>query len=84
MPQLVPTTCRAARALLDWPQSRLASAAGVGISTVKGFESGNKAPMRNNIVAMMCALEEAGVEFIPENGRGAGVRLRKPSTNNQV
>jgi hypothetical protein len=26
------------------------------------------------------ALEQAGVEFIDENGGGAGVRLRKPRT----
>ncbi|MHB0716894.1 transcriptional regulator, partial [Roseomonas mucosa] len=26
------------------------------------------------------ALEAAGVEFIPENGGGAGVRLRKQSS----
>ena len=24
------------------------------------------------------ALEKAGVELIPENGRGAGVRMKKP------
>ena len=29
-------------------------------------------------MAVVCrALEAAGVEFIPENGGGAGVRLRK-------
>jgi hypothetical protein len=28
--------------------------------------------------ALRTALEAAGVEFIPENGGGAGVRLRKP------
>lgn len=29
--------------------------------------------------AIRATLEAAGVEFIPENGGGAGVRLRKPS-----
>lgn len=77
MAELTPSTCRAARALLDWSQGRLAEAASVGLSTVKGFESGNKASMRNNLKAMQRALEAAGVEFIPENGGGAGVRMQK-------
>lgn len=77
MAELTPATCRAARALLDWSQGRLAEAASVGLSTVKGFESGNKASMRNNLDAMRRALETAGVIFVPENGEGPGVRLRK-------
>ena len=32
-----------------------------------------------NMDAIRRALEEAGVEFIPENGGGAGVRMRKRS-----
>lgn len=31
----------------------------------------------DTITAIRSALEAAGVEFIPENGGGAGVRLRK-------
>jgi hypothetical protein len=31
-----------------------------------------------NDIAVRRALEAAGVEFIDENGGGAGVRLRKP------
>jgi len=33
--------------------------------------------MTNNLAAMRGALESAGVEFIPENGGGPGVRLNK-------
>jgi hypothetical protein len=33
--------------------------------------------MTNNMSAIRTALEAAGVEFIDENGGGAGVRLRK-------
>jgi hypothetical protein len=36
--------------------------------------------MVNNLRAIQAALEAAGVEFIAENGGGAGVRLRKPAT----
>jgi hypothetical protein len=31
----------------------------------------------NNVAAVIAALEKAGVEFIDENGGGAGVRFRK-------
>ena len=31
------------------------------------------------VAAVRTALEDGGVEFIPENGGGAGVRLRKPN-----
>jgi hypothetical protein len=33
--------------------------------------------MPANIVAIRRALEEAGVIFVPENGEGPGVRMRK-------
>lgn len=72
-----PSTCRAARGLIDWSQRQLADAAQVGLSTVKAFESGQKAPIANNLAAMQRALEEAGVEFMPENGGGSGVRFRR-------
>jgi hypothetical protein len=32
-----------------------------------------------NNLSLRSALETAGVEFIDENGGGAGVRLRKPT-----
>jgi transcriptional regulator with XRE-family HTH domain len=78
MTQISPSTSRAARGLIDWTQKQLADAASVGLSTVKAFEAGNSTPMANNLRAMQAALEGAGIEFIPENGGGAGVRLRKP------
>jgi hypothetical protein len=42
-----------------------------------GFESGRKAPTRNNLLAIQAALESAGVVFIEENGGGPGVRLAR-------
>ncbi len=72
-----PATCRAARALLNWSQTQLASAARVGLSTVKSYEAERTVPIRNNLEAIERALEAAGVEFIAENGGGAGVRLKK-------
>ena len=77
MDDIAPATCRAGRALLDWSQAQLAEAARVGNSTVRNFEAGRSLPVTNNLDAIRRALEAAGVEFIPENGGGAGVRLRK-------
>ncbi|WP_342452527.1 helix-turn-helix domain-containing protein [Pararoseomonas baculiformis] len=68
---------RAARGLLAWSQDRLAAAAGVGNSTVRDFEAGRRSPLPATMGAIRAALEAAGVEFIPENGGGAGVRLKK-------
>ena len=82
MAEITPSQCRAARALLGWTQGELAGAAATGVSTVKGFELGSSAPFRNNLAAIRRALEEAGVEFIPENGGGAGVRMRKRAGEN--
>jgi transcriptional regulator with XRE-family HTH domain len=69
--------CRAARALLDWSQQQLAEAAQVGVVTVRQFEGGGAQPRAATVTVIRTALEAAGVEFIPENGGGAGVRLRK-------
>ena len=69
--------CRAARGLLDWTQQELADRAGVGIVTVRQLEGGLNEPRRATLEVIKRALEAAGVEFIQENGGGAGVRLRK-------
>ncbi|MEO1242863.1 MAG: helix-turn-helix domain-containing protein [Pseudomonadota bacterium] len=69
---------KAARAMLDWSQQVLAEKSGVSLPTIKRIE--NAGPGRSSldtINAIMAALEAAGVEFIPENGGGPGVRLRK-------
>ena len=75
---LTPQQSRAGRGLLDWSQERLAQAAGVSLSTVRDFEKGRRTPIPNNLSAIRAALEAAGVQFIAENGGGAGVRLAKP------
>ncbi len=46
--------------------------------TIKRAESDREVSISANTVdAIRAALEAAGVEFIPENGGGAGVLLRK-------
>jgi transcriptional regulator with XRE-family HTH domain len=70
----------AARALLGLAQGELAAAASISVATLRRMEASEFAAvgLTNNVVAVRRALEAAGVEFIPENGGGAGVRLRKP------
>lgn len=74
-----PRQCKAARALLDWSQQDLADHAKVGIVTVRQLEAGVHEPRRATLDVVRRALEAAGVDFIDENGGGAGVRLRKPA-----
>jgi transcriptional regulator with XRE-family HTH domain len=76
---LTDAQCRAARGLLDWSQLDLAKQAGVGIVTIRQLEAGTHEPRRATLDVVRRALEGAGVEFIDENGGGAGVRLRKPA-----
>jgi len=70
---------RAARALIGWPQSKLADAAGVPVSIVERFETGAPGHAADEAIdKMRAALEAAGVVFIPKNGGGGiGVRLRE-------
>jgi transcriptional regulator with XRE-family HTH domain len=69
---------RAARALLGWSQTELASKAGLSLPTVKRVE-GNFGPAvsEDARLKLQQALEAAGLEFLHENGAGLGVRFRK-------
>jgi transcriptional regulator with XRE-family HTH domain len=78
---MTPAQCRAARGLLDWSQQQLADAARVGVVTVRQFEGEKAAPRNATLDVLRRAIEAAGVEFIPENGSGAGVRLKKSHVN---
>jgi hypothetical protein len=70
---------RAARALLRWEQRDLSNASSVSLPTIKRLESrpGPLGAHGSTVAALRKAIESAGVEFIDENGGGAGVRLRK-------
>jgi transcriptional regulator with XRE-family HTH domain len=72
---ITPDQCRGARGLLDMTQSDLASRSGVSLKTVINFESGDRRPIRTVMEAIRKALEDAGIEFISENGGGLGVRF---------
>ena len=72
---------RAARALLDWSQDRLAAEAEVGRATVGDFERGARRPIRLSLKAMRRALEAAGIEFLWTESGGEGVLLRPRSAD---
>jgi DNA-binding transcriptional regulator YiaG len=76
---MTPAQCRAARALLNFTQPRLAEMASLGLSTVVDFEKERRQVSNEAKDAMQSALEAAGVIFVAENGEGPGVRLRKVS-----
>lgn len=69
--------CRAARSLIGWSQDDLSAASSVAKATIANFELGKRTPYGTTLARIEEALIIAGVEFIPENGGGAGVRLRK-------
>jgi DNA-binding XRE family transcriptional regulator len=74
-PELRGRLLRAARVLLDWGQSRLASEAGVSTATVHAVECGRLTATCPAAVAMLAALERGGVQFIPPIGQlGPGLR----------
>jgi transcriptional regulator with XRE-family HTH domain len=76
---LTPALCKAARALAGLNQRELAARAGVGAQTLADFERGAREPLTSNLEKLRSALEKAGVQFIDEDGGGAGVRLAKPA-----
>lgn len=72
---MLPAHARAARALLNWTQAKLADEAGLGLSTVVDFERSRREVSREVIAAIRAAIERAGVELI-DDAAGIGVRLR--------
>jgi hypothetical protein len=79
-PPLTSAQMRSGRALLRWSAEDLARASRVGLTTIRRAELTESATSLTaaNDQAIRAALENAGVEFIDENGGGPGVRLRKP------
>ncbi|RAI45943.1 transcriptional regulator [Rhodoplanes roseus] len=72
---------RAARALIKWTAEDLSRTSSVSLRTIRRAEiADNEMTLTQaNSLAIRRALEDAGVEFIDENGGGAGVRLQSPS-----
>jgi transcriptional regulator with XRE-family HTH domain len=74
--------CRAARALLNWSAQELAQHAGIGVATVRRFESGS-AVVPASVESMARCLTAAGITFIAAGeaspGGGEGVRFNPSS-----
>ena len=75
---MTPSPCRAARALIGLTQPALASAAGLGLSTVVDHEKERRAVSPAAVAAMRAALEARGVVFLAPGdvAGGLGVALR--------
>ena len=75
---------RAARALANIDQRRLAELAGVSLPTIQRMEASDGVVRGtvDSLTKLIAALEAAGVELIAENaisyGGGRGVRLKEP------
>lgn len=65
-----------ARAALRIGVRDLAKMAGMSPMTITRFENGRSGGYASTLQKIQAALEAAGIEFIPENGGGPGVRLR--------
>jgi transcriptional regulator with XRE-family HTH domain len=77
--QMTPEQLKMARAALGWGVRDLAKKADITANTISRIENGADAK-QSTIIALTRALEAGGVQFIEENGGGAGVRLKKPKS----
>lgn len=64
-----------ARAALGWSVRDLGERAGVTANTISRYENGSDA-LTETLLKIRRVFEGAGIIFIPENGGGAGVRLK--------
>lgn len=74
---LSPAQCLGARGMLGISRADLAARAKISQATLADYETGKRRPYARTVKDIRHALESAGIEFIPENGGGAGVRLKK-------
>lgn len=75
---------RAARAFLSWSMADLAEAAGVSPMTVKRIEwHGCNAVRSESLLAVLSALEKAGVTFSHTPDRGTGLYLKDQSVSTE-
>ncbi|MFU0507398.1 helix-turn-helix domain-containing protein [Pseudaminobacter sp. NGMCC 1.201702] len=63
---------------LSWGVREFAEKSGDTANTVSRIENGADAKL-STMNALQAAFEAAGIEFIPENGGGPGVRLKHPT-----
>lgn len=76
-----PEQCRMARAGLGLTAGQVAERAQVSKVTLSDFEKHKRSTHPRTVAAIRAALEKAGVEFIEDNGGGAGARLQRKSSD---
>ena len=64
-------------ACLRITQDDLAKRASVSPLTIRKFETGAGTLADSTVNLLRLTLQDSGIEFIPENGGGEGVRLRE-------
>ena len=75
--------CRAARAWLDMTQHELAVRAGVSISMIRDFESGQRQPIKNNLLAIETVFDQEGI-YCLSNGSGLSSDRMDPATGDRA
>ena len=66
-----------ARAALKLTVRELAKIADVSANTITRFETEKTRGYADTVAKLQKTFEDAGIEFLPENGGGPGVRLKK-------
>jgi len=59
---------KAARALLNWKQSDLATASGISVPAIAKIEAGDGNPRQTTMMALRQAFENSGVDFLGDHG----------------
>jgi hypothetical protein len=62
--------------MLEWSVEQLAQVSAIDPQTIRQFETRFSRPAEKSLRRIRITLEQAGVMFVPENGRGAGVRFK--------
>jgi transcriptional regulator with XRE-family HTH domain len=74
---ILPVQLKMARAALDLGVRDVSKLSGISANTISRYENGSDA-RGSTLRKIQSVLEEAGIEFLDENGGGPGVRLRRP------
>jgi len=67
---------RMARAALDWSSRELCDKTGLHRNTISNVENGSDLRV-STLATLRSVFEEHGLEFIPKNGGGVGVRFKE-------
>ncbi|MHB2266597.1 XRE family transcriptional regulator [Aliihoeflea sp. PC F10.4] len=68
--------CCAGRALVEISREKLARLSGIDEAVIEAFERRISEPDSATVATLQSTLEKLGAVFIPEDSRGAGVRLK--------